>query len=770
MRKGRHSRLVCVVATVLAAASGVAGAIAADDQESPPQEIEAASLRLVVATFDEHGTMPGLGSAVADLLIRAIDRDDIVLQERGQFRRVVEERRLAETDLVNRARELGQIEEARLVLVGSVYRLDDRYLLSARVVDLSARIQEGQVGSVIVRTIDELATAVELLAVQLGLREAALEVPPAMRLDQAREAGAAGAASEAASIGDLVGAVAPANPFGLRLRLEPDAKVLEVGDPVRVRVEVERSGWLTLLVVDSRGLITPLVPNRVVPRFELKAGVPRTIPDDLRFTLRAAPPAGLTRLRAIVTEKPIDLGRIEGEGATGVGVSFTAERGISPEVLEQLGGAWSTAEVEFAVRERGVAPPAAGAEGERSHLLPRAGEDRVIAASDLGSRAGGPQSKAADQPGDASAVDSRSTDSGSVGDRAMSAGDVSDDSARRVARSAAALALPPIEVAPSMRLDPRAWHLADRESAPAALGWSPRHATLEPPLIAVVDAGFEFRDPRLLKAWKRDASGEILCVDLVEARSTDDRRGGFGTIAGHGHAIASLIAARRLDTSPEIQGVLPRATILPIVVAAAEPGPRWRTPRGDASTIVQALRTAADLGAKVVNVSLGVPVSLEQLKSLARDPVWDRLERDGVIVVCAAGNDGRDLDLDPIFPASIDRVNVVAVAAHGRNGALLGHADSDTPRDDGVRSGFGALTVELSAPGEAIMVATTRGRSGAVDGTSYATALATAAIAAALAIEPNASPDRLLERVTAEPALPAVPECVARGALRLPGG
>ncbi|MEY2980441.1 MAG: hypothetical protein RL562_668, partial [Planctomycetota bacterium] len=122
--------------------------------ELPGVTAQATAVRLVVATFDEHGTMPGLGSAVADLLIRAIDRDDIVLQERGQFRRVVEERRLAETDLVNRARELGQIEEARLVLVGSVYRLDDRYLLSARVVDLSARIQEGQVGSVIVRTID----------------------------------------------------------------------------------------------------------------------------------------------------------------------------------------------------------------------------------------------------------------------------------------------------------------------------------------------------------------------------------------------------------------------------------------------------------------------------------------------------------------------------------------------------------------------------------------------------------------------------------------
>ena len=114
-------------------------------------------------------------------------------------------------------------------------------------------------------------------------------------------------------------------------------------------------------------------------------------------------------------------------------------------------------------------------------------------------------------------------------------------------------------------------------------------------------------------------------------------------------------------------------------------------------------------------------------------------------------------------------MNIVAVAAHGRNGALLGYADSDTPRDDGVRTGFGASTVELSAPGEAIVVATTRGRSERVAGTSYAAALVSAALAAAMSIEPEATPERLLELVTARPPIESLQGLVSRGAVRLPG-
>lgn len=725
------------IQTLLAIALWCAPTQAASDLDEP-------GIRLVVAPFDEHGTMPGLGSAVADLLIRAVDREDIALQERGQFRRVVEERRLAETDLVNRARELGQIEEARLVLVGSVYRLDDRYLLSARIVDLAARIQDGQRGWVIVRTIDDLAGAVELLAVQLGLRAAGAEVPADLLLRSSPPPppspppGSEGGGEPRVS--DLVGAVAPANPFELRMRLEPDAQVLAVGDPVRVRVETRKDGWLTLLAIDSRGMVTPLVPNRRVESLAVRAGTPRIVPDELGFMLRAALPAGATRLRAIVTEKPIDLGRLRGEGATGVGLALDPSTGLPPATLAGLGGTWSTAEVEFAVRD--------GSSSSTTSAVPAA------ASKDAGVEPVTPGASPGEPGGDARPTEPARLPSGSSQGSSPSGG----EPMVMMSRSPAALGMRIAEVPADAPLPAEAWHLA---CDPHAIGWTPEHAALRPPLLAVVDAGFDFRDQRLADAWLRDPSGEVLSIDLIGADRDADGVSEVGRAAGHGHAVASLIAARRLPTSPAVQGVVPLATLVPITIASREEGPAWRTPRGDASTVLQALRTALDLGARVVNLSLGIPVTREELARLSEDPVWDRLEDAQVVVVCAAGNDGRDLDEVPVFPASVDRPNVLAVAASDPQG--------DLAEEEGrFRSGRGRGRVGLAAPGVRLPAAGVRGRTELVDGTSYAAALASGAAAAILAMDPSLTAAQVVERLRSEATAAPVGESIGGGVLRLP--
>jgi hypothetical protein len=65
-------------------------------------------------------------------------------------------------------------------------------------------------------------------------------------------------------------------------------------------------------------------------------------------------------------------------------------------------------------------------------------------------------------------------------------------------------------------------------------------------------------------------------------------------------------------------------------------------------------------------------------------------------------------------------------------------------------------------------VATTRGRSELVEGTSYAAALVSAALAAAMAIEPDAKPERLLDLVIGSPRSDTLEGLVSRGAVRLP--
>lgn len=70
----------------------------------------------------------------------------------------------------------------------------------------------------------------------------------------------------------------------------------------------------------------------------------------------------------------------------------------------------------------------------------------------------------------------------------------------------------------------------------------------------------------------------------------------------------------------------------------------------------------------------------------------------GIIVVCAAGNDGADNDQSPFYPASYDLPNVIAVAASDNQDRL---ADF---------SNYGLKSVDIAAPGAGILSTVPSGR------------------------------------------------------------
>jgi serine protease len=98
---------------------------------------------------------------------------------------------------------------------------------------------------------------------------------------------------------------------------------------------------------------------------------------------------------------------------------------------------------------------------------------------------------------------------------------------------------------------------------------------------------------------------------------------------GHGTHVAGTIA-QSTHNGVGVAGVAYEAKIMPLKVLSA---------RGFGSTadIAEAIRFAADNGAKVINMSLGGPRPSKVLAAAV-----EYAHKRGVLVVCAAGNDGRN--------------------------------------------------------------------------------------------------------------------------------
>jgi hypothetical protein len=118
----------------------------------------------------------------------------------------------------------------------------------------------------------------------------------------------------------------------------------------------------------------------------------------------------------------------------------------------------------------------------------------------------------------------------------------------------------------------------------------------------------------------------------------------------------------------------------------------------------------------------------------------------GVMVVAAAGNQcdgcaaGRNIDLEPEFPASCTTPNVIGVTV----------IEEGEPFDDGLFN-WGPVSVDLAAPGIGLLSTADDAAYAHLSGTSQATALVSGAIALMLAREPGltvaAQRSRLLKAV-----------------------
>jgi subtilisin family serine protease len=248
-------------------------------------------------------------------------------------------------------------------------------------------------------------------------------------------------------------------------------------------------------------------------------------------------------------------------------------------------------------------------------------------------------------------------------------------------------------------------------------------------VVAVLDSGMQLDHPDLAaNIWTN--LGEVPAngvdddhngfVDDVHGADILDGDGEVGDDLGHGTHVAGIVAALA-GNGVGGAGLAPRAQIMPVKIFDAHNG-------GNAELLARGIRYAVAEGARVINVSA---TCTETSRGL--DAAIAEAEADDVTIVAAAGNDGLDLDLRPVYPAASTSSAVLSVTATGERGGLTGFANR------GLRS------VDLAAPGSHILSTATGSRFEQRSGTSMAAPFVSAALALLAAARPDLGQARLRE-------------------------
>lgn len=280
----------------------------------------------------------------------------------------------------------------------------------------------------------------------------------------------------------------------------------------------------------------------------------------------------------------------------------------------------------------------------------------------------------------------------------------------------------PAFAAPDPMLDEQ-WALADAAMIGASEAWT---QTLGAGVVvAVLDSGVQLDHPDLAGGlWTNPAEIAANGVDDDRNGVVDDVHGanfvdgdgnGSGNVAddeGHGTHVAGIIAARA-DNGIGGAGMAPNARIMAVKVLDSNRA-------GDASQLALGIRYAIDEGARILNVSLNGDGTNAELDAAVR-----YAGQKGATIVASAGNNGRNLDVTPSYPASSTDPSVISVTASDKLGGLLDFANR------------GLSSVDIAAPGTQIF-STARGaryeyRSGTSASAPY--------VAGALALLTAARPD-----------------------------
>ena len=259
-------------------------------------------------------------------------------------------------------------------------------------------------------------------------------------------------------------------------------------------------------------------------------------------------------------------------------------------------------------------------------------------------------------------------------------------------------------------------------------------------VVAVIDNGFDLDHPDLARRLWTNPNEEFNGMDDDDNGYVDDVHGwdfldndpDAGLVAendiapalyGHGTAVAGIIGA---DTDNGI-GI---AACCPYCRLMLLRGRDFREAHDVMPVLAEAIRYAVDNGARVINISDGIPIDrLGPEISLEVEGAITDAKAAGVIIIASAGNDAAE---SVRWPALLD--NVVAVGA------------VDEKWRPASWTSYGP-EVDLAAPGECIYTTAPDGKYGYFDGTSASAPIVAGLAAMLIAVHPDWAPEDVVARM-----------------------
>jgi subtilisin family serine protease len=209
--------------------------------------------------------------------------------------------------------------------------------------------------------------------------------------------------------------------------------------------------------------------------------------------------------------------------------------------------------------------------------------------------------------------------------------------------------------------------------------------------VAILDTGIGYDSPDLNGLVDDASSTSFVPSDNALAATYFVGRKLYTDFNGHGTNVATQVSSKAVA----LAGVSSRTTLMAVKVLG-------RTGSGSLSGVLNGILWAADHGADVANMSLGVAGGVPKTGFGAYVSLVNRTfnyaKSKGTLMVVSAGNDAGDLDHNGnIFAAYCDAPHVVCVSSVGPAVAGdIGTAAVDAPA---YFTNFGRSAIAVAAPG-----------------------------------------------------------------------